>query len=296
MPATASCFICGGDAFDCITPAYRRCVDCGHEIFSAHPDQTLILNETLDARPAMRASALERFQGAILARFISGLPRRQFVDIGSAGGRFLFQQRPHFERACGLEITPAAVEHSRNVLGVTVHVSIEEVPEPIDVATAWHSLEHFPPDALVQLLARLSEKMPAGARFIVSVPNGASFQYRLFRQHYAFFDVPNHMHQFTSDSLVRLLGAHGFVRRDAVISWPYNVFGYAQGLLNLVIPGHNVLYYRWKRGVRIGSAWAEIVSVVLLLPLAPLVALLSLLDVMFSKKQGVLTYVFEKRR
>jgi SAM-dependent methyltransferase len=289
------CFICHGPAFDHLTPQYRRCLGCGHETLAAPAAQSLMLNEPLNAADAKRSSALVRFQGGVLDRLLAGHPRRLFVDIGSGSGKFLFQQRPNFDRVCGVEITPGAIAFSREALGLAIVTSLAEIDGEIDAATAWHSLEHFPATALGPLLATLSAKMPAGARLIVSVPNGASFQYRLFRGCYAFFDVANHPQQFTPESLRRLLGAHGFDRTHTVVSWPYNIFGYAQALLNLFLPGHNYAYYRLKRGAPPGSAAMDVAACCLLPLVTPVAVLLAVVDAIFPAQQGVLTCGFERR-
>jgi hypothetical protein len=127
------------------------------------------------------------------------------------------------------------------------------------------------------------------------VPNGGSFQYRLFRAHYAFFDLPNHPQQFTADSLLRLLATYGFVRTHTVVSWPYNVFGYAQGFLNLVLPEHNYAYQRLKRGTASRSLGRDLASCCLLPLVTPVAVLLALVDACCPAQQGVLTYGFEKR-
>jgi len=289
------CFICGGGAFDHVTPQYRRCTACGHETLAGDQAQAYIVNDALDAKPAARASVLERFQGAVLDRFLAGRRRGQLVDIGSGAGRFLAQQGRKFQRHCGVEITPASVEFAQKNLGLTIVGDIAAVGGDIDVATAWHSLEHFPEPALGALLDALRAKVPAGGCVIVSVPNAASFQYRLFRARYAFFDVPSHLHQFTPDSLARLFQAHGFVRTGTVTSWPYNIFGSIQALLNCAMPGHNYLYCRLKRGHPRASVARDLAGLGLLLVAGPLGLVLGLLEAAVPARQAVLTCCFEKR-
>lgn len=290
----SSCFICRGTEFDRLTPHYDRCKACGHETLAVSDTQTFMLNEPLDPAIVRRDSFLDGFQGAQLDRFLLGGNRRRWVDIGSGSGRLLLRQHRKFEHACGLEVTSAAIAFSRDTLGLSVVSDHREVPGPIDAATAWHSLEHFPAPALESLLAGLAAKMPAGARFIVSVPNGASWQYRLFRRHYAFFDAPNHLQQFTPESLDRLLQANGFKCIATVVSWPYNVFGYAQSLLNLVMPGHNYVYYRLKRRVPDRSLALDLAGLVLLPLAVPLAAMLGVIDAVFPARQGALTCCFER--
>ncbi len=288
------CFICQGEEFTRCTPSYRRCRRCGHETRTVPGAGAGMLNDPLDAAQARRVSALDRFQDALVARFGRGADGGLWVDLGSGTGKLLARNRGRFARCWGVEITPAAVEFSRRQLGLDIATDLGAVPGEIAFATAWHSLEHFSPEALGAVLALLAARMPAGARFIVSVPNGGSWQYRLLREHYAFRDVPNHPQQFTGDSLRRLLAAHGFTPAAAAVSWPYNVFGWTQGLLNLVLPGHNHLYYRLKRGVPSSSRWRDLAGFVLLPPAALLGLGLGLLDAVFPGRQGVLTCCFAR--
>ncbi|MFI5337657.1 MAG: class I SAM-dependent methyltransferase [Opitutales bacterium] len=292
---TPRCFICGGGTFDHVTPQYRRCTACGHETLAGGQTQAYIVNEKLEAPPAARASLLERFQGAVLERFSAGRPRGRLVDIGSGAGRFLARQGGKFQHCCGVEITPAAVEFARRKLGLTIVGDLAAVEGGIDVATAWHSLEHFPAPALGALLAGLQAKVRAGGCVIVSVPNAASFQYRCLRERSAFFDVPSHLHQFTPDSLGRLFQAHGFVCTGTAVSWPYNAFGWIQGLLNVALPGHNYLYYRLKRGHPRASVGRDLAGLLLLPAAGPLGLGLGLLEAARPARQAVLTCCFEKR-
>ncbi|HUR60215.1 MAG TPA: class I SAM-dependent methyltransferase [Opitutaceae bacterium] len=293
MPS--SCFICGGTAFARVTPQYRRCVTCGHETLTAHQAQAYMINDALTTKGIDHPSRLDRFQSAVLDRFARGQNRRQLVDIGSGSGKFLRLNGQKFARSTGVEITPEAVNFSQKELGLNIVADFAAVPGEIDAATAWHSLEHFPEPALLSLLEHLRAKIAPDGCVIVSVPNGASFQYRLFRTCYAFFDVPAHLQQFTPDSLERLFARHGFARSGTAVSWPYNVFGYVQGLLNLVIPGHNYLYYRLKRG-RPRASLARDVASLCLVPLAAPVALaLAVVEAAWPGRQAVLTCCFEKR-
>ncbi len=289
------CFICQGGEFAPVTAAYRQCRRCGHETLATAAPQTFMLNDPLNADDVKRTTALDRFQDAVLDRFRGDATKGQWVDLGSGSGKLLFRNRGKFARCCGVEITPAAVAFSREVLGLNIVTDIGQVAGEVTFATAWHSLEHFPAPALEALLSRLGTNMPAGARFIISVPNAASWQARLFRTHYAFLDVPNHLQQFTPDSLRRLLDTHGFRCAGPIISWPYNAFGYAQALLNLIMRDHNYLYYRLKRRTPV-KAWPRDAANFLLLPVvAPLGALFSLADAISPARQDVSTFCFEKR-
>lgn len=291
----AACFICGATETAGGAPGYRRCVGCGHETLAAGEAQVLMVNDDLTGTPSARPSRLERFQGAVLARFTAGRPSGRLLDIGAGAGLFLHRQRGRCARLLGIEISPPSVDYARRVLGLEIVDGIAAVDGPVDVATAWHSLEHMPAAVLTDLLAGLRAKLAPGGCVIVSVPNAASWQCRGLGSRYAFHDRPAHLHQFTPDSLGRLFAAHGFVRTGAAVSWPYNVFGWAQGLLNLVMPGHNYVYCRLKRGHPRASLARDLAGL-LLSPPAVLPALpLALLEALRPDRQAVLTWRFELR-
>ena len=254
-----------------------------------------MVNDDLTGAPSARPSRLERFQGAVLARFAPGPAHGCLLDIGCGAGLFLHRERGGFARVQGIEISPPSVAYARGMLGLEILDGIAGVEGPVDVATAWHSLEHMPAAVLTDLLAGLRTKLAPGGCVIVSVPNAASWQCRVLGENYAFHDRPAHLHQFTPDSLARLFAAHGLVRTGAAVSWPYNVFGWVQGLLNLVMPGHNYVYYRLKRG-RPRASVARDLAGLLLTPAAVLPVLpLALLEALRPERQAVLTWRFELR-
>ncbi len=294
MNAPSTCPVCSGPLGPASVPEYRRCTGCGHELRTGDGGQSLMLNEPLDAAQVRRRSGLDRFQAGIAARWFSGSRPGKLVDLGCGSGRFLLGQRDRFAAVIGVEITPAAREFCRRELGLEVVAELATVGGPVAAATAWHSLEHFPVAALGPALDRLAALMPAGAVLVVSVPNAASFQARWFGARWAFHDRPNHVHQFTPASLARLLADRGFAPAGAAVSWPYNVFGYAQSLLNLAVPGHNQLYLRLKRGAP-PAPLADLVSLALLPAALLLAGPLALLDALVPARQGVLTSAFARR-
>jgi hypothetical protein len=290
-----SCFICGGGDFGQLTEAYRKCLQCGHETLVAGDAQSFMLNDPLSKDDVVRLSRLDRFKQAVLQRFDPAPPPGAlWVDVGSASGKYLFQNRQRYAKVIGLEVTPGAIEFSRSVLGLEILEDAVKLPGQIHVATAWHSLEHFPVVALEYTLDALRRRIPLGGRVIVSVPNAASHQYRWFRSAYAFFDVPSHLHQFSPVSLDFLMERHGFRRQAFVTSWPYNFFGYVQSLLNVATRRHNYLYLRFKRKSAVVSRGQDILNGCLL-PLAlPLGWMMGVLDAVRPSQQGVITACYEK--
>ena len=293
--AEKCCFICGEINFDKRTTEYRRCLRCGHEILLQSQSQGFILNDPLNEKDVRKLSALDRFKTSVLNQCEGSASLNRLIDIGSASGKFLLHNGARYEKAYGLEITPEAVVFSRDVLGLNIVADIHAVPSGISTATAWHSLEHIPEEVLLNILAALSKKMPSGAKFIVSVPNSASRQYRWFGSAYAYYDVPNHLHQFTTGSLTLLLNKYNFSTDKIFNSRVYNNFGYIQSLLNIASGTHNYLYYRVKRRSREPSLALDIINILMLPLMVPLGWILGLLDSIDLRTQGVITICFQKK-
>ena len=291
------CFVCGYSELKNRDSNYMRCGRCGHETLLEGQVQGYIVNEPLSMEDADSRTGLDRFKDRVLRRFDPAPPpNAMWVDVGAASGKYLYQNRSLYPKSLGLEITPSAVEFSRDVLGLKIAEDIKDLPEAMHVITAWHTLEHFPAAELERLLHALNAACDETARVIISVPNAGSFQYRWFGEAYPFYDVPNHLHQFTPESLDRLMKRFGFRKMRDAISWPYNTFGYIQGLLNLITGEHNYLYYRLKRRSRKASVWQDTMNTMLLPLVAPVGILLGFLDAWDPKLQGVITACYKKDR
>jgi SAM-dependent methyltransferase len=290
--AIDGCIVCSGTV-QLTRLDYRSCESCGHEILDSTAGQSFILNERLELAGLDRPNLLDRFKLRRLREW-RGADAEILADFGCASGRFLYQCRQEFGTVLGVEVTPQALEFARGRLGLDVRESADELPRGLSVVTCWHSLEHLPPDVLRPTVAALAERLRGGGRLIVSVPNADSWQYRCLGRDYAYYDVPNHPHQFTPRSLDRLMQQAGLCRIRLAFSGVYNAFGWLQGLLNRLGGGHNVLYYRLKRGTAPVSRWSTGLHLALL-PFVALPALpLTLLDAARAERQGVITACYEK--
>lgn len=288
----APCFICGGELRPARTAAYRRCAGCGHETLREGQRQQFILNDPPTLADTNRPTRLDRFKRSALRQAL-GRDKAVLADIGSATGRFLHQNRDLFDQGWGVEVTPEALDFSRRVLGLNVVEDVRELPENLTLITAWHSLEHVPAAVLPDMLALLAARLAPEGSFIVSVPNAQSNQYRWYGESYAYYDVPNHLHQFTHASLDALMRAAGFRRRAEIGSWTYNLFGHVQGLLNRLTGSHNYLYYRFKRKQGQRLPGQDLANALLLPAALGLGCLLTALDSLSHEKQGVITACFQ---
>ena len=292
MKSTAeSCPACGGTALEAATKDYERCRSCGHETLVTAPGTGAIINDRLDRDDVARPNALDRFKTSVLRAATRS--HRFLLDVGCASGRFLRQNAGAFEQAMGVEVTPECVRFARS-LGLHIETDLEALRGEPSVVTFWHSLEHLPSGTIAAMLEKIRGCATPETALIVSVPNADSFQYLVFRERFAFYDVPHHLHQFTPRSLDRLLERHGFERAGGSGSLTYAVFGWLQGALNLFNSRHDYLYYRRKRGWDFGlsplrrgalDVYNAVLALFFLLPCGAL----ALADLLLPQRGGVVT-------
>src|SRR3546814_11228792 len=68
-----------------------------------------------------------------------------------------------------------------------------------DVITMWHVLEHV--DDLDAYLTQINALLKEGGYFIAAVPNHHSFDARLYKEHWAAYDVPRHLWHFSPKAI-----------------------------------------------------------------------------------------------
>jgi 2-polyprenyl-3-methyl-5-hydroxy-6-metoxy-1,4-benzoquinol methylase len=140
------------------------------------------------------------------------------LDVGCATGALLETLRDRGWACTGVEISPAA-DYARKVRGLDVRsLPLEEIRFPhalFDLVLASHVIEHLNDPA--SFAAEVHRILKPGGRFIVTTPNSAGFQARLFggRWRSAIFD---HLYLFSLKTLSALLRQSGFVV-EKTVTW-----------------------------------------------------------------------------
>jgi SAM-dependent methyltransferase len=293
-----ACFICGSSRIIDSDHNYQRCKSCGHETLKSSAALEPIINDELTKRKIASFGQLDRFKRKILRACMTN--NNVLLDVGSASGKFLYQNKQYFQNALGIEVTRECIDFARDQLKLVIHEDLAMVREPVSVATFWHSLEHIPADGIDRLLRELGRIAAPDIRVIISVPNGGSLQRTLFGERYAYYDPGSHAHQFTCRSLDHLMTNYGFVRERAFVSVAYAVFGSLQGLMNLFMNRHNYLYYRKKRGWTFDRSPGTLVLldvynyILAAFVLAPAL-LMIVIDSILPDKGAVLTVCYKKK-
>jgi len=142
-------------------------------------------------------------------------PRKgaQLLDFGCGSDAFLNQARERGWATTGMDFAESTVERVRRSGHRALLVSPSSWDEiedgSFDFVRMSHVLEHlYHPRAT---LAKLREKMSAGAVLHVGVPNPGSLTSRLFRSRWWGLECPRHVALYTPRVLRKLLLDSGFV-------------------------------------------------------------------------------------
>jgi hypothetical protein len=151
-------------------------------------------------------------------------PRGPVLDVGAGDGTLVMALRARGRDAVGLERD-----------GVGEGLQAREITE-FDERTGewaavifWHSVEHLRHPALA--IDRAAELLMPGGTLIVSVPNLASLQARLFGRRWFHLDLPRHTVHLPASALSCGLRARGFeIERCSYWRGGQLVFGWLHGI------------------------------------------------------------------
>ena len=194
-----------------------------------------------------------------------GLPLR-ILDIGCGRGSLL-----DAFSCLGHEV--AGVERAGSPFSSTSYQIYSDIAElntqsaSYNIIILWHALEHLsnPMVALEEASKFLDE---SGSLFI-SVPNFASIQARLFKNHWFHLDLPRHLFHFQYNSLCCLLHILDFkIIRKSTFCFDQNIYGFVQSTLNcLPRLNNNHLYNLLKAGRTKKSIYLLVIYFPILVPL-----------------------------
>ncbi|MBN1309937.1 MAG: class I SAM-dependent methyltransferase [Anaerolineae bacterium] len=138
------------------------------------------------------------------------LPLQQpgrMLEIGSASGVFLHQMALRGWHVQGIEFAKGPAGAALD-LGYAVHIGrVETAPDPIqpyDLIVGWMVLEHL--HEPVTALRKLHGWLAPDGWLVLSIPNAASLEFRLFRNDWYALQAPTHLYHYTPATLGQLLG------------------------------------------------------------------------------------------
>ena len=144
--------------------------------------------------------------------FPSHFGNARLLDVGCGAGRYLQQMSSLGWQCTGLDISEAAIAAAKisnpearffvSTLGEV------ELGDKFDLIVMHHVLEHlYHPQKILDICNKL---LLPGGKLVVSVPNIASWEARVFGRRWAGLDIPRHVLHFKELVLERLLLDAGF--------------------------------------------------------------------------------------
>jgi hypothetical protein len=194
----------------------------------------------------------------------------------------------------GLERTPTAAARGYDEPPLVTDTPLEELGGSWGAVVFWHSLEHLA--APTAALRKTAELLVAGGLLIVSMPNAASLQARLFADEWLALDLPRHLTHVPPRALLAALEDTGF-RVERVSFWRGGqvMIGWLHGLVGS-LPGQPSLYDALRRPEARCRRMSKLSTVGVLLAgatLTPVAAALAAVEIMMRRSGTV--YVEARR-
>jgi len=181
-------------------------------------------------------------------------PNGRLLEVGFGNGDFLQLLRNVGYQTLGIEADPASfgVAKKKHPHLELYNTSIENIAfktEPFDAVIMIHVLEHVrnPNGALGEIRRILAD---TGSLFIW-VPNIDCYQFRIFRERYFNLCAPQHMYQYTPETLRRLLENNGF---KVIRISHQSIRSNSATLVCSLFPGLNPVSLALRSGERFTSA------------------------------------------
>ncbi|MBX7242151.1 MAG: class I SAM-dependent methyltransferase [Bacteroidia bacterium] len=179
----------------------------------------------------------------------SGKKTGKILDIGCGTGAFLSQMKQAGWNVNGLEPDEDARKQAETLHGIqpqSPEALFTFAPETFDAVTMWHVLEHV--HRLDEYLSQIHAILKKEGVFFVAVPNFKSYDAEKYKEFWAGYDVPRHLHHFCPESMHTLMQKNGFYI-DKLRPMPYDAF-YVSLLSEKYIHGKDRLFHGFLNGWR----------------------------------------------
>lgn len=132
------------------------------------------------------------------------------LDIGCGTGEFLRIFKDAKWNTFGIEPDQDARRKAieNHELNVKEEASISSLrDEEFDVISMWHVLEHVP--RLNERIEDLKRLVKPNGMIVIAVPNLSSLDAKIYKEHWAAYDLPRHLYHFSPSDIETLFKNHG---------------------------------------------------------------------------------------
>ncbi|HEX8775518.1 MAG TPA: class I SAM-dependent methyltransferase [Pyrinomonadaceae bacterium] len=180
-----------------------------------HDTRVRVPNGTPFGLNALKRSLTNRLNHFTLADHVPALAPGRMLEFGCASGLFMHSMAALGWKVEGIEFAEKAAAEARS-LGYPVHAgALEDAPEPeerYDLVVGWMVLEHLHDP--VKALSKLHSWTRPGGWLAVSTPNVGSLEFSLFKDAWLALHLPNHLYQYTPETITRVLERGGWQVRE----------------------------------------------------------------------------------
>jgi 2-polyprenyl-3-methyl-5-hydroxy-6-metoxy-1,4-benzoquinol methylase len=136
------------------------------------------------------------------------------LDVGCGTGAFLETCKKGGWDIMGMEPDPDARALSSNKLRIDIKPDLKSLngTDPFNIISLWHVLEHIAD--LNQAISHLYSLLSETGTLLIAVPNSDSYDATYFKEYWAAYDVPRHLHHFTPSTIKPLFEKHGFKLKE----------------------------------------------------------------------------------
>ena len=235
MLTIEKCLVCGSGNFEpfLVCNDYTvsqeqfnivSCKDCGFKFTNPRPDNTVLGNyykaESYVSHTNSKKGIVNKLYHPVRnhtlkskIQMVSGyVSRGTILDYGCGTGMFLSAINKAGWETFGMEPDDSArkmaSEHGLNVFSDKDRVNDYVIDKKFNAITLWHVLEHV--TDMPETLSFFKNKLKKDGALIIAVPNHASFDAEYYKEFWAAYDVPRHLHHFDIKSMTSLVEQAGF--------------------------------------------------------------------------------------
>lgn len=229
------CLVCGSDSFEpfLVCKDYTvsqenfnivSCKSCGFKFTNPRPENSVIgdyykaeeyvshSNTTKGVVNKLYHSVRNYTLKQKLKLISSYVSRGTMLDYGSGTGMFLNVCKNDGWETYGMEPDDNArkmsIEKGLDVFSDKDKVSDRIADKKFNAITLWHVLEHV--TDMEATLSFFKSKLNNDGVLIIAVPNHVSYDAQYYKEFWAAYDVPRHLHHFDINSMTSLVEKAGF--------------------------------------------------------------------------------------
>lgn len=235
MLTLEKCLVCGSNQFEpflqCKDYTVSQesfnivsCKSCGFKFTNPRPEDSVIGNyykaESYVSHTNTKKGLINKLYHAVrsytlkkkVSMINSYVSRGTILDYGCGTGMFLKACKDNGWGSFGMEPDDSArkiaTEQGLNVFSDKGRIQTYITDKKFSAITLWHVLEHV--TDMPETLSFFKSKLKEDGVLIIAVPNHVSYDAQYYKEHWAAYDVPRHIHHFDVNSMSALLKNYGF--------------------------------------------------------------------------------------